>query len=71
MCYADAHVAIMESTCTELPRRPWGTGGVVRAMTVRRNGKRETTKNGPGIRDDFRVAMPHVLQPPEANIPES
>ena len=28
MGYADAHAEIMESTCTELPRGPWGKGGV-------------------------------------------
>ena len=28
MCYANSHAAIMDSTCTELPRGPWGTGGV-------------------------------------------
>ena len=28
MCYVDAHAAIMESTCTELARGPWVTGGV-------------------------------------------
>ena len=28
MCYVDAHAAIMESTCTELAREAWLTGGV-------------------------------------------
>ena len=35
MCYADAHAAIIESTCIELPRGPWSTGHVWRVMTVR------------------------------------
>ena len=35
MCYADAHAAIMMSTCNELPRGSWGTGVVWRVMTVR------------------------------------
>ena len=35
MCYADAHAAIMEPSCTELPRGPWDTGDVWRVMTVR------------------------------------
>ena len=28
MCYANAHAAIMESTCIELAPGPWVTGGV-------------------------------------------
>ena len=28
MCYANAHAAIGQSTCTELARGPWVTGGV-------------------------------------------
>ena len=28
MCYANAHAAIVESTCSELARGPWVTGGV-------------------------------------------
>ena len=28
MCYANAHAAIMESTCAELARGPWVIGGV-------------------------------------------
>ena len=28
MCYANAHAAIGQSTCTELTRGPWVTGGV-------------------------------------------
>ena len=28
MCYANAHAAIGQSTCTELPRGPWVTRGV-------------------------------------------
>ena len=28
MCYENAHAAIGQSTCTELPRGPWVTGGV-------------------------------------------
>ena len=28
MCSANAHAAIGQSTCTELPRGPWVTGGV-------------------------------------------
>ena len=28
MCYANAHAAIVQSTCTELARGPWVTGGV-------------------------------------------
>ena len=27
MCYANAHAAIGQSTCTELARGPWVTGG--------------------------------------------
>ena len=42
MCYANAHAAIMESTCTELTRRPWITGGVGRVVTVRPNSHRIT-----------------------------
>ena len=34
MCYAYAHAAIGQSTCTELARGPWVTGGVRRVMTV-------------------------------------
>ena len=37
MCYANVHAAIVQSTCTELARGPWVTGGVGRAMTVRPN----------------------------------
>ena len=28
MCYANAHAAIVHSTCNELARGPWVTGGV-------------------------------------------
>ena len=28
MCYANAHAAIVQSTCTELTRGPWATGSV-------------------------------------------
>ena len=28
MCYANAHAVIEQSTCTELARGPWVTGGV-------------------------------------------
>ena len=28
MCYANANAAIMESSCTELARGPWVTGGI-------------------------------------------
>ena len=27
-CYANAHAAIEQSTCTELAQKPWFTGGV-------------------------------------------
>ena len=35
MCYADAHVAIMELTGTELSRGPWSTRAMLRVLTVR------------------------------------
>ena len=37
MCYASAYPAIGQSTCTELARGPWITGGASRVMTVRPN----------------------------------
>ena len=70
--HAHAHAASMDDICTELARGPWGIGGGWKVMTVRPNGiTRNNEERCLGLRGDFCGIVPHDLQSPLADSPES
>ena len=72
VCYANAHAALVQSTCTELARGAWVIGGVGRVMTVRPNSIVRNNEERPALRDDFLLVLCHMAyKPPQADSPES